>query len=243
MELLTISHAGDPALDMALTAAMLEAVAGGDRVERARVYRPGPTVAFGRMDRLSRGFPAACEAARVRGLTPLVRLGGGRAAVYGPECVVIELIRPAGRISEGLEERFVELAELITAVLVRSGVASEIGELPGEYCPGRFSVHLRAGPKVAGLAQRVVSGAALTTAVVVVDGGPVLREAIGAIYAALELDVDPSTAGAITDQHPGVRTASIVTGAIELLAERCELTAGGPEPRLLARARELVALP
>jgi lipoate-protein ligase A len=243
MELLTTAHPDHPALDMALTAAMLEAVAGGDGVERARVYRPGPTVAFGRMDRLARGFPAATEAARARGLTPLVRLGGGRAAVYGPECVVIELIRPAGRIGAGLEERFVELAELITAVLERLGIESELGELPGEYCPGRFSLHLRDGPKVAGLAQRVLSRGALATAVVVVDGGPALREAIAAIYAALGLEVDPRTAGAITDRHPGISTAGVVACAIELLGERYELTAGEPEPALLARAREQVSLP
>jgi octanoyl-[GcvH]:protein N-octanoyltransferase len=237
MELLTTAHPDDPALDMALTAAILEAVAGGDSAERARIYRPGPTVAFGRMDRLGRGFPAASEAARARGLTPLVRLGGGRAAVYGPECVVIELIRPAGRISDGLEQRFVELAELITVVLERLGVESELGELPGEYCPGRFSIHLRDGPKVAGLAQRVLSRAALATAVIVVDGGPALRDAIAAIYAALELEVDPQRAGAITDHYPGITTANVMAGAIELLGERYVLTGGEPDATMLARAR------
>ena len=54
---------------------------------------------------------------------------------------------------------FAELAGLLRDALAADGIDVEVGERPGEYCPGRYSVHLRDGPKVAGLAQRVVSGA------------------------------------------------------------------------------------
>jgi len=238
--ILTVAFPNDPALDMALTAALLDEVAAGTSPDTVRVYRPGPTVAFGRMDRLAGGFARACEAARARDLTPLVRLGGGRAAAYGPDSVIVEVIRAAGRIGEGLEQRFAELAGLLTDVLGRLGVAVELGELPGEYCPGRFSLHLPDGPKLAGIAQRVVAGAALASAVIVVDHGPALRAVIAEVYAALGLEVDPATAGAITDRYPGVGTESVLACAVEAVAERYEPTVSGdPAPQLLQRAREL----
>src|SRR5579862_9754981 len=97
---------------MALTAALLEAVSRDHGPRVARAYRPGPTLALGRMDRRSPGFRRACETARAHGLTPLMRLGGGHAAAYGPGCLIIELIGPNARIADGLEARFLELASL-----------------------------------------------------------------------------------------------------------------------------------
>jgi hypothetical protein len=58
MRLLRAAHPHDPLLDMALSAALLERVAAGAD-EVARVFRPGPTMAFGRLDALRPGFPDA----------------------------------------------------------------------------------------------------------------------------------------------------------------------------------------
>jgi len=56
VRLIDDAHRDDPALDMALTGALLEGVADGSVEETVRVFRPGPTVALGRMDRVRPGF-------------------------------------------------------------------------------------------------------------------------------------------------------------------------------------------
>ncbi len=202
MLLVTEAHPEHPALDMALTGALLTAVARGEAADTIRVLRPGPTLAFGRLDRTRDGFARACRVAADHGREPVLRWGGGHAAAYDRDCVLVELIRREARVIGGLEQRFQDMAAFVAEGLEPLGVALELGELPGEYCPGRFSLHLPDGPKVAGIAQRIVRGASLTTAVIVVDGGDRLRTAIAAVYAALGLTVDAITAGALSDSHP-----------------------------------------
>src|SRR4051794_34801810 len=106
LELITASTPDDPVLDVALSHALLEAVAAGRRGGSLRLYRPGPTAAFGRLDVLRPGFAAACEVARGLGLTPLVRSAGGHAAPYDDRSLVVEHLAPAADVTAGLAERF-----------------------------------------------------------------------------------------------------------------------------------------
>jgi octanoyl-[GcvH]:protein N-octanoyltransferase len=57
----------DAALEVALAAVLLDAVARGQRGPVLRSYRPPPTAAFGRRDTFLPGFAAAAEAAAVMG--------------------------------------------------------------------------------------------------------------------------------------------------------------------------------
>jgi hypothetical protein len=56
LELITAAFPEDPVLDIALSHALLLEVAGGRRASALRVFRPGPTAAFGRLDALAPGF-------------------------------------------------------------------------------------------------------------------------------------------------------------------------------------------
>jgi len=214
LELLTTAHPEHPELDMELTGTLLSTVARGDAPDTIRVFRPGPTVAFGRLDRARPGFEDARVVAARHGRTPVLRWGGGHAAAYDSECVIVEVLvrHDRGGIS-GLQTRFLAMAETIQRVFDGLDVPLELGELPGEYCPGRYSLHIPAGPKVAGVAQRVLARASLTTAVVVVGGGEELRTVIRDVYAALDLPLDVATAGAVTDHYPNIN-ASLVQRAI-----------------------------
>ena len=236
MYLLTDHHPDDPGLDMALTQAMLQAVAAGTSRAAIRVYRPGASVAFGRLDARSPGFSTAAHVARQHGRVPVVRLAGGRAAAYDQDCVIIEVIRPAEQVMGEIEDRFRGMASLLSDAAALAGVPLELGELPGEYCPGRFSLHLRGGPKVAGVAQRVIQGAALTTAVLVVRGGDELRATISAVYEALGLPVCPDVAGAMSDMYPGITMNSIENSIMASIGDRLlvELTAIAPDVRQAA---------
>ena len=66
------------------------------------------------------------------------------------------------------------------------GIVARVGELPGEYCAGEWSVNA-AGVKLAGTAQRSIRGASLVTAMLIVEGGARLRAALVDVYAALEI--------------------------------------------------------
>ncbi len=209
MQLFTSSNVEQPQCDMELSTELLDAVARDHAPETARLYRPGPTVAFGRLDRQRPGFEAAREIAIAHGRTPLVRLGGGHAVAYDQGSVIVELIRRSQRSFTGLEQRFTELTELITRAFTGLGVELQLGELPDEYCPGRFSLHLRSGPKIAGVAQRVRPRASLTTAVIAVSGGDALRAVTSEIYAALELPLAVETVGAVDERYTALTVPEV----------------------------------
>jgi hypothetical protein len=94
--------------------------------------------------------------------------------------------------------------QLLTQVLGKFGADAELGPLPDEYCPGRFSVHA-GGAKLVGTAGRRRPGAALVGGVIVVNDADPLRAVIGDVYTALELPCDLSTVGslaAVTSDRP-----------------------------------------
>jgi octanoyl-[GcvH]:protein N-octanoyltransferase len=167
------------------------------------VFRPRATAAFGRVDRLRPGYTAAQQAARDHGFEPLLRPVGGHAVVYDERSVVFEEVTAHDDIAAGIQDRFRDGTDRLVAVLRELGLDPRVGELPGEYCAGSYSVSLD-GIKIVGSGQRVVKGAALFAAVVLVGGGDAIRAALTDIYAALELDWDPSTAGAIQDVAPQI---------------------------------------
>jgi lipoate-protein ligase A len=237
LELITASAPAEPVLDIALSHALLADVAAGRRDDLLRIYRPGPTAAFGRLDALRPGFAAACDVARGLGLTPLVRSAGGHAAPYDARSLVVEHLTAAEDVTAGLQERFVAQSGRLRDVLVGLGADVRVGALPGEYCPGGHSLNAGGRLKVAGIAQRVVRGAALTGAVITVGGGRELRAWVQALYAALGLDVDPATAGALDEVLPGL-TVDAVAAAIR--ADYAPDRTAEPDAAVLAAARALM---
>jgi octanoyl-[GcvH]:protein N-octanoyltransferase len=172
------------------------------------VFRPRATAAFGRLDRLRPGYPAALQVARDHGFEPLLRPVGGHAVVYDERSVVLEEVTAHDDIVAGVQDRFRDGTDRIVGALRSLGLDPQVGELPGEYCAGAYSISID-GIKIVGSGQRVVRGAALFAAVVLVGGGDTIRAALTDIYAALDLDWDPSTAGAIQDVAPDVTPESV----------------------------------
>ncbi len=205
---------------------LLHAVAAGVAPPSLRVFRPGPTAAFGRIDALRPGYSAARSAAVSLGYVPVAREAGGRAAIYDSGSLIVEVFEPRGVELTGVEDRFETVASLLADAIGSVGLAVELGELPGEYCPGRFSLHLVDGPKVAGVAQRIVRGATMVAAVLTVRGGPALRHAVAKVYSALEEPVDPSAAGALSDRDPSVEVEEVLAAVVEAASERWALKIG-----------------
>jgi lipoate-protein ligase A len=185
-------------------AAVLAAVARGERPSTLRLYVPPPAVSFGRLDAISPGFGAAQDAARRHGFAPVVRAPGGHAAAYHEGCLIVEEIVREPDAMPGVQDRFRDRGEMLAGALRTLGVDARVGEVPREYCAGRYSVNARGAVKLAGTAQRVVRGGWLFGAVIAVTGAGVLRDVLSDVYAALAIDMDPATVGAVAGEAPGV---------------------------------------
>jgi lipoate-protein ligase A len=238
VELFQGSVGGDPVLEVALAGALLDAVARGEHGPTLRSYRPPPTVAFGRQDAFLAGFPAAAEAARLHGFTPALRAPGGHAAAYDEGCLVIDEIMPEREPIKGIRDRFADEAERQAEVLRRLGIDARIGKVAGEYCPGDFTVSARGKTKLIGTAQRIVRGAWLFSSVVVVERPARVRAVLEETYAALELDWDPRTVGAVEEEAPGLTVADVERALLENYADRYRLVPSPIAPVLLAAAAE-----
>jgi lipoate-protein ligase A len=235
VRLLRDSFPDRPAFDIALSHALLARVASGALGPTVRLYRPGPTLAFGRLDTLRPGFAEAGAAARDDGFEPIIRLAGGHATAYHEESLIYEEVTPQDDVTASLHDRFRDGAELLAGAIASFGVDARVGEIPGEYCPGAYTVSAAGRIKLVGTAQRAVRGGALLSAFVLVSGGERLRSALFDVYRALELAWDPATAGALDDAAPGVSIEAVEEA---ILGDR-ELTPASLDDATLALAREL----
>jgi octanoyl-[GcvH]:protein N-octanoyltransferase len=230
-----------PAFGTGVSEAILTRVAAGELPATVRIHRPARELAFSKQDRAAPGFEAAVAAARQAGFEPVVRLAGGRAAVFTEGTLALAWATPAERPVAGTRDRFELLADIVVAALRSLGVDARIGEIPGEYCPGAWSVSAGGRTKLAGIGQRLISGAAHSGAVLVVTGSDVVRAALEPAYAALDLDWDPSTAGSVEDEVPQTTLADAEAALEAELASRYELVEAELDDATLELAAELEA--
>jgi lipoate-protein ligase A len=217
---------GPPALELALSMVMLEAVARAEHGPVLRCYCPPATVAFGRRDSFLPGFAAAARLAEGHGFAPVIRSAGGRAAAYDDGCLVIEEIAVDPSSTTAVQQRFAREAEAQALALRALGVDARVGEVPGEYCPGAFTVNARGRVKLVGAAQRVIRGGWLMSSVVVVERAAPLRVVLEDVYAALGLEWNPDTVGAISDEVPGITVEAVEAALIAAYARRYRLAEG-----------------
>lgn len=212
---------------------LLRKVAAGIRGATLRLYRPAPTMAFGQRDSRLPGFPTAAAACLEHGFEPLIRRAGGRAAAYHRGCLVVDHVEPSPDAVAATKARFAVFGDLFAESLKDLGINAAVGEIPGEYCPGEFSVHgtaearFPAGPvtvKLVGTAQRVVSGAWLFSSVIVVEESASIRQALTSVYSALALDWDSRTAGAAEDLVPGITVNDVEAAVLRAYARQVNLT-------------------
>ena len=234
IDLIEASYAGRADLGAGISSALMRRVARGQLPPTMRLHRTGPILAFGRLDKLKPGYRRAVAIAREHGYEPIERLAGGRAAVFHEGTLsVSRATRQAGAYA-GTRERFEEMSRAIATTLGRIGVDGRVGEVPGEYCPGEYSVNARGRVKLAGIGQRVITGGAHVGGVIVVRGAGPIRAVLEPIYEVLELDWDPASAGSIAaelgedDAPRSTDTADplierTVTALREVLSERYEL--------------------
>ena len=131
------------------------------------------------------------RAARAQGFEAVLRVAGGRAAVFHEGAIALAHAVPDPAPRKGIHARFEASAALVAAALRRVGVDARVGEVPGEYCPGTYSVNAAGERKLAGLGQRLIAGASYMGGVLVVSDGARVREVLAPVYDALGLEWEP----------------------------------------------------
>lgn len=116
--------------------------------------------------------------------------------------------------------RFERLTGWIVEALTRLGLDARVGEVPGEYCPGEYSVNIAGRVKVMGVGQRVIRGGAHVGGVLTVAQSQPLRDVLIPIYEALELDFRPETAGGIADFDKALTPDRVIETFVDVL--RCD---------------------
>ncbi|HEY6636438.1 MAG TPA: hypothetical protein VIZ61_02035 [Solirubrobacterales bacterium] len=224
LRLIRHSFPEQPELSTEISRTILRRVAAGELPPTIRIHRPGNQVAFGRQDLASPGYETAAEAARAAGFAAVERLAGGRAAVFHQGTIAIARAYGDPQPPNRTYARFEEMAELIAEALRGLGVDALVGEVPGEYCPGAFSVNARGRTKLAGIGQRMIRGGAHMGGVVVASAGTEVARVLVPVYRALDLDWDPATSGSVADElGRDVDVGELEEALIAELAERYEL--------------------
>jgi lipoate-protein ligase A len=218
-------------------------VARGELPETLRLARPAAVVAFAKRDGLAPGYARALAAARAEGFGAIMRLAGGRAAVFHEGTLELAHAAPDPDPKPGIHARFEAEATLIARALGRLGIDARVGEVPGEYCPGRWSVNAAGRRKLAGIGQRVVARGSHTGTVIVAEDAERVRRVLLPVYEALELDWDPGTAAAVEDELPPAERRGawekVRDAVLAEYAERYELVEGELDDETMAQAREL----
>lgn len=232
------SFPGRAAFDTAVSRALMIRVSSAELSETLRLYRPDPVVAFGKRDTVEPGYPAAVRAARQMGFDAVIRLAGGRAAVFHEQTIALARAIPENDPTSRTFARFEETAEILASALRVLGVDAHVGEVPREYCPGGFSVNAGGKKKLAGIGQRLIAHAAHVGGVVVVGEADRVREVLIPVYSALRLDWDPNTVGSIQEEC-GATWDDVERAIVEEFSQRYTLEDSQIDEETLERAAKL----
>jgi octanoyl-[GcvH]:protein N-octanoyltransferase len=242
LRLIRHSFPDQPELSTEVSRTILRRVAAGELPPTIRIHRPGDEVAFGRQDVASPGYAAAAEAARAAGFAAVERLAGGRAAVFHQGTIAIARAYSDPQPPKRTYARFEEMAGLIAAALRGLGVDARVGEVPGEYCPGAYSINARGTAKLAGIGQRMIRGGAHMGGVVVASGGLGITRVLEPVYRALELDWNPATSGSVSDElGREVDPGEIEEALLAELAKRYDLVDAELDEETMRIATESLA--
>lgn len=239
LRLLTHSLPDDPALDTAVSRALMLRVAAGELPETLRIVRPGSIVAFGKRDVVSTGYAEAVRGARDGGFEAIERLAGGRAAVFHDDTISFGHAVPDPDPRSGVTERFEATAGRVAAALARLSIDARVGGVAGEYCPGSHSVNARGIRKLMGVGQRLVAGGVHVGGVIVVDGADRVRDILVPVYEALGLDWRPETTGSVAQEAPGASWDDVVEALLAEYGRRYRLEPAELDAGTLALARRL----
>ncbi len=167
-----------------------------------RFRRPRPTAAFSPQDTTHPNYERIKQHARVNGFEPIERGTGGRLTMFDEQALAITIISPHVDPHQHTMKRYDIFADTIVEALVQLGIDARVGELPNEYCPGKFSINAGGRIKLVGIAQRMNRRCIQMGAIIAVERSEKACVAIAETYDAMGLPFDRETYGAIVDLQP-----------------------------------------
>jgi octanoyl-[GcvH]:protein N-octanoyltransferase len=184
-----------------------------------RVRRPRPTAAFSPQDTTYPDYERIKDQARAHGFEPIERGTGGRLTMFDEHALAITLIWPHAEPHQHTIRRYEILSGAIVEALEKLGIDARVGELPKEYCPGKFSVNAEGRVKLVGVAQRMNRRCFQMGAIVAVERSDKACTAIAEAYDAMSLSFDPGTYGAISELRPMVGYEQVCSTMIAVISE------------------------
>jgi octanoyl-[GcvH]:protein N-octanoyltransferase len=185
--------------------------------------RPRPTAAFSPQDTTHPDYLRIRELAGARGFEPVERGTGGRLTMFDENALAIAVIWPHPEPHAHTIKRYEIFSGAIAGGLKKLGIEARIGELPDEYCPGKYSINAAGKVKLVGIAQRMNRHCFQMGAIIAVDRSDKACLAIAEAYHAMGLAFDPATYGAISEFAPQV-TYDVVRR--EMIAALTQMTKG-----------------
>jgi octanoyl-[GcvH]:protein N-octanoyltransferase len=204
--------------DLEMSVTLLRRVASGEIADGrvVRLYCPRPTLALSRRESRMPGFAVACESAEARGFEAAVRPTGGRAVAYDSSCLVVDLIcRDEHEMDQN--EFFARAGHSIADALRALGVDARVGPVPGEYCPGEFSINARGTVKLVGTSQRAVRRGRLLSGMLPLGATGALIDVLVEANRALGLEWRAETFGTLDREAPRVSRADVEEALIQAL--------------------------
>lgn len=174
-----------------------------------RFRRPRPTAAFSPQDTTHPDYERIKQQARSNGFEPVERGTGGRLTMFDEHALAITLIWPHAEPHEHTMRRYEIFSGVIVSALMKLGIDARVGELPGEYCPGKFSINAGGRVKLVGIAQRMNRRCVQMGAIIAVERSEAACMAIADAYSTMGLPFDPGTYGAVTDLVPPLSYATV----------------------------------
>jgi octanoyl-[GcvH]:protein N-octanoyltransferase len=169
-----------------------------------RFRRPRPTAAFSPQDTTHSDYERVKDQARANGFEPIERGTGGRLTMFDEHALAITLIAPHTEPQLQTMKRFEVFAGVIAGAIKALDIDARIGELPNEYCPGKYSINAAGRLKLVGIAQRMNRRCFQMGAIIAVERSDKACAAITDAYAVMGLPFDPATYGAITELVPSI---------------------------------------
>ncbi len=228
-----------PAHDIGVSHAILDAVASGEIADVFRIHTPARALAFGMADRIQSGYQNAVRVASAHRYYPVERLAGGRAAVFHENTLAFSWASRQEDPRAGITDRFELISNLMTTAFRALNIDAQVGEVPGEYCPGEYSVNVGGHQKVMGVGQRLVRGASHVGGVIVVRDGASIRDVLIPIYRALKIDWDPRTVGTLSNHVANINASDVRNAVVDVLGSRFDLEHTSLPTDIVERGREL----
>jgi octanoyl-[GcvH]:protein N-octanoyltransferase len=206
----------EQALEMAFAHALVRQANAGEFDEVLRFYQPlASAVVFSRRDTNAPRFAQAVATAKRSGFQVAIRPAGGRAVAYTTEALVIDHVRHEPRAVTGQQPRFEHFAALYAGTLKGLRIPAAVGAVPGEYCPGAYSVNVRGRKKVVGTAQRVLRDAWLFSTLIVLGDENRLQPVLRDVYDMLDQPFDERSVGSLGAEVAGLQASDLIDALVQ----------------------------